>query len=75
MTFYSEEEKAQGLDELKNKNFFVIEEEDLDYFRQKIITGLERRVPIKALAKVIKQLDLLEDAVIVYREHRPPENE
>ena len=43
------------------------EEQDLEYFRKNLHRGLRLGHPTK---KLEKQIELLEDALVIYREHR-----
>ena len=44
------------------------EEQDLEYFRKNLRRGLRLGHPTK---KLEKQIELLEDAIVIYREQRP----
>ena len=68
--FVNDEERNTAMAAIAGKN---IEDEDLRYFRDKLIQGLERGQTIASLSKIIKQLDLMEDAIVVYQENRPTE--
>jgi hypothetical protein len=52
----------------RNQTFpLSLEEQDLEYFRKNLLRGLRLGHPTK---KLEKQIELLEDAVVIYREHR-----
>lgn len=43
---------------------------DIEYFRQKLSRGIEQGQSVESLEKVRRQLALLEDAIVIYHEHR-----
>ena len=72
MAIYTDEERYQAFAEMAGK---AVDDSDLDYFRTKLIRALERKAPAASMEKVFKQLALMEDALVIYHEHRLPESE
>lgn len=54
----------------KNRDYL---DEDLEYFERKKKEWLEKGLPQDTIDRLQKQIDLIEDAIVIYREHRPPE--
>ena len=72
MTILSNEEKKQGLAKLAGR---AVDDADLQYFRDKLIKGLQRGQTARALEKAFKQLALMEDTSVIYRECRSGEDD
>jgi len=67
MTILTDDEKIRGFAEIAGK---VVTDDDVQYFRDKLIRGLKRGAPATSLEKIFKQLALMEDAIIIYHEKR-----
>jgi len=71
MTILTDKEKEQGLKELREikGGLAVGEIGDVQYFRDKLIQGLQKGQSAKSLEKTFKQIALFEDAVLIYHKH------
>jgi len=47
-----------------------VDELDVVYFQQRLVRSIERNEPIELQNKIRAQLALLEDAIVIYHEHR-----
>lgn len=75
MTILTEDEVQEGLAELeKMVDVTTLSEDDIQYFRDKLIRGLQRKASAKALERTFKQLALMEDALVIYKAVRLSDN-
>lgn len=70
MTLVTGEEREQGIKEFEDKGI-LLETPDLEYFKQRLARMEARGATEEATLKIRKQIELLEDAIIIYHEHRP----
>jgi len=54
-----------------NTEGIVVTEEDIEYFRQKYVWAMKHN-PAEA-EKARKQLEMIEDSLVIYKETRTPE--
>lgn len=55
-----------------NTEVIVVTEEDIEYFRQKYVWAIIKHNPAAA-KKARKQLEMIEDSLVIYKETRTPE--
>jgi hypothetical protein len=76
MTFLTDKERKKGINEIvESDGTMLLGSDDLQYFKDKLGAMALRSASEEATLVVRKQIELLEDAIVIYHEHRPAEDE
>lgn len=72
MTLLTDNERKEGINEITSADGNLLAGDmDLNHLKGKLDKMILRGASDEATLKVRKQIELLEDAIVIYHEHRP----